>query len=745
VEFVSLRVQKPSAQHTLRRTSRSRAAAISGALLAAVLSVGSFTGLALAEDGGDSTGPQSAESTQSGQQAAPSPSASASTGTGSAATALRAAQGTALSCAAGDFYTITENGEVSKVTSSGNTPDANAASADIDFGTGTFNGLAIGADGQTAYAFDRAYGNGGRQIAIYEWTAESGTSARVWNGTLPSGSGVANASLIAGGVSPTDPDGSYYFGGFITVYTDTEQQARFQVLKFDGTDVTLVGSVLVYQAREIAGGNGDLAFDANGNLYILWNDGKGTSRIVPVSAAQLANPDGDEIHAGDTATLNSQSGVQYNGIAFNSTGAAFVQYSGDQTRVGAINPDTGEYVSSPQTIALSGLSGVGVDLASCQIPPTFQKLQKNVTDRVADTDQFRLTITREGQDDPSATGQTAGTDTGLQTDPTEVAGPVIAEVGASYLLEETGAGEPAADLATYTSSLVCVDTAHLNASVPVTPVEGSTTKYRVTVDDGAALECTFTNTPRRGSLTLTKVVDNRYGGTAGANDFDLTATPSGGQELGFTSGETKDVDPGSYTIGETLRPGYQQESLVCTADGEDLTVTGSAVAVVDGQDVECTLTNQDLPGSLTWTKVDEGGNALAGSEWTLIGPGGQGSVTVADCAADKAEECAGPDTDPAAGAFSVGGLAWGDYTLTEAKAPTGYVRSDAEHAFTIEPGSDGTNLAVDLGALTNEQATPPTLPLTGGMSTDAFLLGGGGLLAAAGAGWLIHRRRSLRA
>ncbi|MCI1641375.1 MAG: VWA domain-containing protein [Actinomyces sp.] len=82
---MSLHVQKPSAQHTLRRTSRSRAAAISGALLAAVLSVGSFTGLALAEDGDDTTGPQSAESTQSGQQAAPSPSASESAGTGKAA------------------------------------------------------------------------------------------------------------------------------------------------------------------------------------------------------------------------------------------------------------------------------------------------------------------------------------------------------------------------------------------------------------------------------------------------------------------------------------------------------------------------------------------------------------------------------------------------------------------------------------------------------------------------------------
>ncbi|WP_147513462.1 LPXTG cell wall anchor domain-containing protein, partial [Actinomyces polynesiensis] len=49
------------------------------------------------------------------------------------------------------------------------------------------------------------------------------------------------------------------------------------------------------------------------------------------------------------------------------------------------------------------------------------------------------------------------------------------------------------------------------------------------------------------------------------------------------------------------------------------------------------------------------------------------------------------------------------------------------------------------GAFKNEQQEAPTLPLTGGLGTDAFLLAGGGLLALAGFGGWIHKRRSSRA
>lgn len=82
-------------------------------------------------------------------------------------------------------------------------------------------------------------------------------------------------------------------------------------------------------------------------------------------------------------------------------------------------------------------------------------------------------------------------------------------------------------------------------------------------------------------------------------------------------------------------------------------------------------------GMVRWNKVDENAAPLAGSEWLLAGPQGQIAVV------DNGEN----DTDADAGAMSVSGLAWGDYTLIETKAPIGHLKSAATYEFTIGPGS----------------------------------------------------------
>lgn len=831
---MSLRVQKPSAQHTLRRTSRSRAAAISGALLAAVLSVGSFTGLALAEDGDDSTGPQSAESTQMNARAA----------------------ATSIVCQAGYVYSVSSSGQLRQITAGGAVTDVGNQAGSVS----SFNGLGIGADGQPVYAYERT--NDAQTATMYQYDPATGnwSNTRDSYDTTTAGHGGYSGSLVAGAVDLSD--GTYMFGGFQTTDNGRWAQPRYtQVFKLWQYDPTAsprfsyLGSIDTYEGSDDPGAtNGDMAFDAAGNLFIVRGSGS-TTTVFSSTAANLAAADGGVIASSESGSFDTTSNV--NGVAFDASGKAYLG-AGDTIQ----SFDMPDWSNKTTVVSRNNSFSNSTDLASCSSPATIT-LQKVVNGRVAPSDQFTLALKDGATDLGIAT--TTGTANGLQQDRV---GPQPTVRGKTITFTETAAGS--ANLADYTTTYQCtVDgqplspavsgtgttgavtipasgqavlcqftnsplVAHVNVTKTVldedganaqpgqdwtvglttTATKGTATQSpsgaqqtdangsaswtvafdkadsaaavqvsetqktgyifasgRCTVTDnngtagepieissasgvtvpdvgpGETLDCSFTNQKQATSLTLTKVVDNRYGGAAGANDFDLTATPSGGDALGFTSGETKDVDPGSYTIGETLRPGYQQESLVCTADGENLAVTDSAVAVADGQDVECTLTNTDTPGSVAWTKVDEGGNALADSEWTLTGPDGQSTspVTVTDCVADQAGQCAGPDTDPAAGAFSVDDLAWGDYTLTESKAPAGYVRSDTEHAFTIEPGSDGSTLVVDLGALANEQATPPTLPLTGGMSTDAFLLGGGGLLAAAGAGWLIHRRRSLRA
>lgn len=171
--------------------------------------------------------------------------------------------------------------------------------------------------------------------------------------------------------------------------------------------------------------------------------------------------------------------------------------------------------------------------------------------------------------------------------------------------------------------------------------------------------------------------------------------------------------------------------------------------VPDGEDPVCdpeqsNCTEHPVLGSVTWEKVDGGGTALAGSEWELSGPGADGQqVAIEDCIEKTAAECTGADKDPAAGAFKLTGLTWGEYTLVETKAPAGYVLDDAEHRFTIGT-SDDAKLIWDLGDMENEQRPALALPLTGGMGTQSFIITGSIALMAA-LGVVAWRRRKAAA
>ena len=108
------------------------------------------------------------------------------------------------------------------------------------------------------------------------------------------------------------------------------------------------------------------------------------------------------------------------------------------------------------------------------------------------------------------------------------------------------------------------------------------------------------------------------------------------------------------------------------------------------------ITNAQTPGVVSWSKTDAvSGALLAGSEWSLTGPGGF-AKTVVDNGAN--------DADPAVGVVAVEGLAWGEYALTETKAPAGYVLDGTKRPFTVS----ATALTVPLGAITNAQ-TPITV------------------------------------
>ena len=138
-------------------------------------------------------------------------------------------------------------------------------------------------------------------------------------------------------------------------------------------------------------------------------------------------------------------------------------------------------------------------------------------------------------------------------------------------------------------------------------------------------------------------------------------------------------------------------------DGE----AGFSAAVVSAKQdlgtVTVTNTTKQVLGSVTWSKVDATDESLlAGSEWTITGPSfpAPGQL-VTDCVSDDPADCAaGPDTDPAEGEFALTDLLWGDYTVTETTAPTGYV-GGVSFTFTVAEAS----VDVAKGAQDNDRKT----------------------------------------
>ncbi|MCO6180801.1 hypothetical protein, partial [Ciceribacter sp. RN22] len=115
-------------------------------------------------------------------------------------------------------------------------------------------------------------------------------------------------------------------------------------------------------------------------------------------------------------------------------------------------------------------------------------------------------------------------------------------------------------------------------------------------------------------LTLQKTVVNDNGGTSQLSDFTLTA--SGNTPMSGASGSPEvtgaEVAPGTYTLAETGPAGYIASSYSCSIDGGAAT-SGNSVALENGNAAVCTITNDDIPPTVTMAKslLSESGS-LAG-------------------------------------------------------------------------------------------------------------------------------------
>ncbi len=145
------------------------------------------------------------------------------------------------------------------------------------------------------------------------------------------------------------------------------------------------------------------------------------------------------------------------------------------------------------------------------------------------------------------------------------------------------------------------------------PVAGYGTTYDkcqdVVVPAGGSATCTITNDDQQTYVIVDKVVINNNGGDAEPNDFLLTLDGAA-----VLDGVAVAVDPGTYTAGETLLPGYTFTGFsgACDENGD--------VTVALGETKTCVLINNDIQPKLTLVKtvINDNGGTLQVADFPLF-------------------------------------------------------------------------------------------------------------------------------
>lgn len=709
----------------------------------------------------------------------------------------------ALDCSPGVAYVAASDGAVYRVTATG--IDATARFTGV---AATSNALAVNMDGSRAFVG----GLSGTTVTIRDWepgdaqTTSVGTMTRVSNTNS-----VSVPAMVAGAIDPTT--GIYYFGGYTA-----GAPATLRLYAYDPNAADVNGNRPYWQALSIpipgstnvGTNNGDIAFDAQGNLYVVWSPGstgaannttvlaRVNANLVPRTRPAAVTSLTQNTQVAPIATLQGSSATPFNGVTFDSTGHLYVSYaaSGGAGTYKRLDPSTGLEVSG--SVVTPNPSRTLVDMAGCGLPPTM-RLQKEVDGRVVSTDQFGLEIRADGagtgvDDVVVQSATTAGSTTGIQT---QYAGSMVVTVGKSYVIREVGAP---ADLNRYITSYSCQwsdDTAPSDAAVlsvsgtarqaSVGPIPSAADLGTARGKAGQQLVCTITNTPVfDATVVATKTILDPSGanptpGVGWAITSTRLTTSTAGTTISTPATKTTisgGAVPTPWTVGipnssafvnlqvaEAQQPGHDLvpgtgsgSSLAgsyCTVTppiGQPRTVLITATTVQvpgvkAGDRVECSFVNQQRAGSVTWQKVDAASTTtfLSGAEWTLTGPNVPAGTIVVDCIAASDSLCAGSgtyvDRDARAGHFRITQLLHGTYSLTESKAPAGFIRSDEVHTFIISPTALDYSFAA---SFENERIPMPEIPLTGGTASDAFVIAGGMLIGLALLGAWIHRRRRPR-
>ncbi|WP_285726134.1 hypothetical protein [Psychromicrobium xiongbiense] len=599
-------------------------------------------------------------------------------------------------CSSGYVYSVQSDGHIIQVAGA-NTSSPTATTYD---GWSTLanlptavNGLAIAANGSAMYAYTRA-GSASQDVdSILSWSASTGS----WTRTQLSYKTGNTSSLVTGAVNLAT--GKFLFAG--TNYPTTGTYANqwvYALYQYDPATqaITNLGFVPTGITASDANNNGDMAFDAAGNLFLVRSGSPGsgaasTTNIYSVTAADLAAAEahpGNAINAA-SSTPGAISITAVNGMAFDADGSV---YLGNTSQLARYDPTSWAQL----TPAANLLGGSSTDLASCNSPATLT-IRKNVVGRATATDQFTLNLAKAGATIGSTT--TSGSANGVQAK--QLTLPVLA--GSTYQFSELMAAGSGSALSDYSTSWSCT-----GAGGSGTGTSGSVTiPLPAAGQAGTAVVCTLSNTPAAQSVLVNKLwsiadaaghpigtfhVPAQAGDTANAlpAGFGATATVNGTDvtwgvaSTGYSLGQSVSINERAITVP----PG-------CTVASSTVTSANGA-AVSAALPYSSTLVRNPSPNTYTITnavtctqnltlvkKVDVGSAAV--TAWTLSATGPAGTL-------------AGPNGASGTSAATAALTPGASYALAESGGPNVYVPTAAgwqcvASTGTVTPAGGAVSLA----------------------------------------------------
>ena len=317
-------------------------------------------------------------------------------------------------------------------------------------------------------------------------------------------------------------------------------------------------------------------------------------------------------------------------------------------------------------LATASGSNIACTFVNDQVP-TIQFAKVLADTRVATNDQFTVAIRTGGVSGTVVNSTTNSTTTGsgaTVTAGTGATGIFSAATGTAYTLTEAAAG--GANLANYSGTLSCVDTAGIQTGLPSGEAFNPALGRTITPVAGAALSCTLTNA-HAPKVTLQKAigglgrlaasdqftVDIRTGGVSGTvvNSTANSTTLGIGASVTAGSGSTgvyTGIAGTAYTLNEAMAAGSAStlakyiRTLSCTNVGGTTNVSSFSslpltFSPVSGDNVLCTVTNTPAGASITGRVFLDNGVSSGIANDGLINGGEAGlsgiTVRLTNCAA----------------------------------------------------------------------------------------------------------------